>query len=126
VCSSCHASESAPTSWFDRLVFFRVAGHKKEDISGQYDCSRCIDCHFDDGAHGQPGTLSERCAACHGRRSGGQKIFSRSVHTASILGGTGGVTGLRLLYILLFVAICGRLVYRKVWRGRRSNKKDGD
>ncbi len=122
-CSPCHASQATGMSWLDALVLFRINGHKKEDASGEYDRSRCLDCHFQDGAHGQPGALSERCASCHGKGSGQGKLFSRSVHTASILGES-GLTSLKILFLALIIAAVGGMMCRKARRTRLDDTQE--
>ncbi|UCE18415.1 MAG: hypothetical protein JSV84_16415 [Gemmatimonadota bacterium] len=107
MCSSCHPSEAAPKKLLDRLTFFRVSGHKKEDISGQYDMSRCIDCHFKEGAHGQPGILEERCATCHRVGVGNGILFTPSVHAATVLGSGVPFGSLKFFYGLILIGIIG-------------------
>ena len=124
MCSSCHPSEAAPRTLFDRLAFFRVSGHKKEDISGQYDMSRCIDCHFREGAHGQPGILEERCATCHRRGVGRGFLFTPSVHAATVLGSGGFIGGLKFFYGLLLIGIIGGTIV--VFIRKRSESGKGE
>ena len=123
VCSPCHASQVTGMSWLDALVLFRVNGHRKENISEPYDRSRCLDCHFQEAAHGQPGTRSERCASCHGHRSGKGTLVLSSIHTAAILGGS-GLTGFKILFLTLGVAAVGALAYRKIHRTRPDDAKE--
>ena len=124
VCSPCHPSEVASKSWLNTLVFFRVSGHKKEDVSGRYDMSQCINCHFKDGAHGQPGVVEERCAICHRKEAGIEDVFSRSVHVAAVFGNGTFVRGINIFYAFLFVAIVGSIaaicMKRTTCRGKKS------
>ena len=121
MCSSCHPSEAASKTWFNTLVFFRVSGHKKEDISGQYDMSQCINCHFKDGAHGQPNVLEERCATCHRSDVGLNTLFSRSVHAATVLGGGGFIAGLTVFYGLMIAGVVGGVVIVWIRKHKGSN-----
>lgn len=125
-CSSCHPEETASRSWINRLTFFRVSGHRKENISGAYDMGQCIHCHFQDGAHGQPDALAEQCAVCHTQEKGINAIFSRSVHAATVLGSGGLLTGLKALYGLIVVGLLGSLVilFLRQALGRYQKQKD--
>lgn len=125
-CSSCHADEAASSSWINRLTFFRISGHKKENVSQRYDMSQCLHCHFEEGAHGQPSVLAERCATCHKKDAGISGVFSRSVHAAAVFGGGGVVAGMKILYGLILCGVFGFIAIvslRKITGSKRKRKE---
>jgi len=121
ICAPCHHDESISITWINRLATFRISGHKKENISQQYDMSHCTTCHFQDGAHGQPGVLAEQCMTCHGTVAGPNVVLSRSVHASTVSGGSGLTAVMRIVSGLIFLGFVGGVAFICVRRKPGSN-----
>ncbi len=64
VCLGCH-EEIQSAGIMGQLAVFRVAAHRKEDVSMSFDLKACTLCHQEDAMHGDARLYSGRCNDCH-------------------------------------------------------------
>jgi len=63
-CGSCHA-EVMINNLFKGRSLGKISGHRKGDLSEKFDMKVCINCHYDDSAHGAKRVFKDFCARCH-------------------------------------------------------------
>ncbi|MDH5705637.1 MAG: hypothetical protein OEZ45_06420 [Candidatus Aminicenantes bacterium] len=63
-CGSCHA-EVMVKSIFKGSSMGKISGHRKGDLSEKFDMRVCINCHYDDSAHGVKRVFKDFCSRCH-------------------------------------------------------------
>ena len=63
-CGSCHA-EVMVKSIFKGSSLGKISGHRKGDLSEKFDMRVCINCHYDDSAHGAKRVFKDFCSRCH-------------------------------------------------------------
>jgi hypothetical protein len=73
-CGSCHP-EIMIGSVLKGSSLGKISGHRKGDISEEFDMTVCIDCHYEDSAHGAKRGYKDFCARCHDVRSKGNIIM---------------------------------------------------
>ena len=47
----------------------KISGHRKGDLAERFDMKVCINCHYDDSAHGAKRAYKDFCSHCHNYRS---------------------------------------------------------
>jgi hypothetical protein len=67
-CSECHA-EVMVKGIFKGSSLGKISGHRKGDLSEKFDMSMCLNCHYDDSAHGSKRPFKDFCSRCHDVRS---------------------------------------------------------
>jgi len=63
-CGSCHA-EVMVKGLFKGRSMGKISGHRKGDLSEKFDMRVCINCHYDDSAHGSKRVFKDFCSRCH-------------------------------------------------------------
>jgi len=63
-CGSCHA-EVMIRSLFKGRSLGKISGHRKGDLSEKFDMRVCINCHYNDSAHGAKRVFKDFCSRCH-------------------------------------------------------------
>jgi hypothetical protein len=43
----------------------KISGHRKGDLGEKFDMKVCINCHYDDSAHGAKRVYKDFCSRCH-------------------------------------------------------------
>lgn len=67
-CGSCHA-EVMVKGVFTGSSIGKISGHRKGDIAEKFDMRVCINCHYEDSAHGVKRVVKDFCSRCHDVRS---------------------------------------------------------
>lgn len=67
-CSVCHA-EVMVKGIFKGSSLGKISGHRKGDLSERFDMKACLNCHYDDSAHGSKRPFKDFCSRCHNVRS---------------------------------------------------------
>ena len=67
-CGKCHA-EVMVKGVLKGASFGKISGHRKGDLSERFDMRVCINCHYDDAAHGAKRVYKDFCPRCHEVRS---------------------------------------------------------
>ena len=67
-CGSCHA-EVMVQRISKGGSLGKISGHRKGDISERFDMMVCINCHYQDSAHGTKRVHKDFCSRCHDVRS---------------------------------------------------------
>ncbi len=67
-CGNCHA-EVMVESLMMGGALGKISGHRKGDLSERFDMKVCINCHYDDAAHGAKRVYKDFCIRCHDARS---------------------------------------------------------
>jgi len=67
-CGSCHA-EVMVKEVFAGSSLGKISGHRKGDIAEKFDMRVCINCHYEDSAHGAKRVYKDFCSRCHDVRS---------------------------------------------------------
>lgn len=73
-CCNCHA-EVMVKGILKGTSLGKISGHRKGDISEKYDMKVCINCHYDDAAHGAKRAYKDFCSRCHNVRSKGDVLI---------------------------------------------------
>jgi len=88
----------------------KISGHRKGDLGERFDMKVCINCHYEDSAHGAKRAYKEFCSRCHDVRSKGNSLIGPT-HLDSQrwvwLNYTGGG-----LVMLLLIGACGFVGYK--------------
>ena len=53
----------------------KISGHRKGDLSEKFDMSMCLNCHYDDSAHGAKRPFKDFCSRCHDVRSRARSLL---------------------------------------------------
>jgi len=67
-CGECH-SEVMVKGILEGASLGKISGHRKGDIAEKFDMSICINCHYEDAAHGAKRVYKDYCPRCHDVRS---------------------------------------------------------
>ncbi|NOR21086.1 MAG: hypothetical protein GQ476_00085 [Candidatus Aminicenantes bacterium] len=73
-CSECHA-EVMVKGIFKGSSLGKISGHRKGDLSEKFDMSMCLNCHYDDSAHGAKRPFKDFCSRCHDVRSRARSLL---------------------------------------------------
>ena len=73
-CGSCHA-EVMVKGIFKGRSLGKISGHRKGDISEKFDMKVCINCHYEDSAHGAKRIFKDFCSRCHDVSSMGNLVM---------------------------------------------------
>ncbi len=63
-CGSCH-QETMVKGILKGSSLGKLSGHRKGDISEKFQMKICINCHYEDAAHGAKRVYKEYCSSCH-------------------------------------------------------------
>jgi hypothetical protein len=53
----------------------KISGHRKGDLSEKFDMRVCINCHYEDSAHGAKRVYKDFCTRCHDVKSKGNLVM---------------------------------------------------
>jgi hypothetical protein len=53
----------------------KISGHRKGDLGERFDMKVCINCHYEDSAHGAKRVYKDFCPRCHNVYSKGEAIL---------------------------------------------------
>jgi len=67
-CGQCHA-EVMVKGLLKGASLGKVSGHRKGDLAEKFDMNVCINCHYEDSAHGAKRIYKDFCSRCHDVRS---------------------------------------------------------
>ncbi len=73
-CSICHA-EVMVKGIFKGSSLGKISGHRKGDLSERFDMKVCLNCHYDDSAHGAKRPYKDFCSRCHDVRSKARSLL---------------------------------------------------
>ncbi len=73
-CGSCH-QEVMVEKILDGTPLGKISGHRKGDLSDKFDMRICLNCHFEDSAHGIDPVYKDFCSRCHDVRSKGNVVM---------------------------------------------------
>ncbi|MGD8536813.1 MAG: cytochrome c3 family protein, partial [Candidatus Aminicenantes bacterium] len=79
-CGSCHA-EVMVQGVLTGSSLGKISGHRKGDIAEKFDMNICINCHYEDSAHGVKRVYKDFCSRCHDIRSMANVVMGPT-HTA--------------------------------------------
>ncbi len=63
-CGSCHP-EVMVKGILSGTSLGKISGHRKGDLSENFDMNVCISCHYEDSAHGAKRVYKDFCTRCH-------------------------------------------------------------
>jgi hypothetical protein len=63
-CSQCHA-EVMVEGILKGASLGKISGHRKGDLGEKFDMNVCINCHYEDSAHGTKRVYKDFCSRCH-------------------------------------------------------------
>lgn len=63
-CGQCHA-EVMVEGILNGASLGKISGHRKGDLGEKFDMKVCINCHYDDSAHGAKRAYKDFCSRCH-------------------------------------------------------------
>lgn len=110
-CAECHP-EVMVKGILEGTSLGKISGHRKGDLAEKFDMRVCINCHYDDSAHGSRRVYKEFCSRCHNVRSkadfiiGPTHLNSKRYIWLNYLGG--GLTISLLLGTCIFVGYKSR------------------
>jgi hypothetical protein len=108
-CGSCHP-EVMVEKILDGTPLGKISGHRKGDLSDKFDMKVCLDCHYEDSAHGTKRVYKDFCVRCHEVRSKGNAIMGPTHLNDTRWAGLNHVGN--GLFILLFFGSASFLFYR--------------
>lgn len=73
-CGNCHA-EVMVRGILKGTSLGKISGHRKGDLSEKFEMKVCINCHYDDSAHGAKRVYKDFCSRCHNVRSKGDVLI---------------------------------------------------
>lgn len=73
-CGECHA-EVMVRVILKGTSLGKISGHRKGDLSERFDMKVCINCHYEDSAHGAKRAYKDFCSRCHDVRSKGSALM---------------------------------------------------
>lgn len=116
-CGECHV-EIMIGGILNGASLGKVSGHRKGDASEKFDMKVCINCHYEDAAHGAKRAYKEFCVKCHNVDSAANPL-SGPTHLDSLKWkSTNRVSGGLLL--LLIIGLCAYRGY--AWREKIPNR----
>ncbi len=122
-CGACHEDLISGENVLSKTMFYSVAAHRKEDLTGPYTYRNCTGCHRATLKHGlyPPEAVNYRCAECHAFPSEQTYMESktgalrRPFHTASMAGPVKVWSALLNIFGgLTFLTVAGALVITAV------------
>ncbi len=73
-CGACHPEVMAK-ELVKGTPLGKISGHRKGDLSDRFDMHVCINCHYQDSAHGAKRVYKDFCTRCHDVRSKGNLVM---------------------------------------------------
>jgi hypothetical protein len=73
-CGQCHA-EVMVKGILKGASLGKISGHRKGDLGEKFDMKVCINCHYEDSAHGAKRVYKDFCSRCHNVYSKGEAIL---------------------------------------------------
>ena len=65
-CGKCHPGQSKKVNIFERLIFWKIATHPKQNFAKKVDRRMCVGCHQGQAAHGETTLINDQdCFKCH-------------------------------------------------------------
>jgi Fe-S oxidoreductase/nitrate reductase gamma subunit/nitrate/TMAO reductase-like tetraheme cytochrome c subunit len=127
-CAACHPKQSGRIKILASVLTFQPAGHRKGNLSGVYDRTRCVDCHQGQAAHGEKARLNQQpCGECHSRSVAGGFLLGPFHGSEVLLENPRGWLGQCFYFILLLsgsVLLLGGLHFRgRMWRSGRQEDR---
>lgn len=105
-CKQCHPVECGDKNLLSRLLFTRIASHKKQDYSIRYDEDNCIGCHQGKTAHGETEPINDaQCYKCHMQRANAKWIGY--IHSSEDMRKKPAYLVSAILYLSLFAFFLG-------------------
>lgn len=107
-CGNCHA-EVMVKGILKGASLGKISGHRKGDLAERFDMQVCINCHYEDSAHGSKRAYKDFCSRCHEYRSktnpliGPIHLDSTKMSYINYLGGS--------LFLLLLIGTCVYIGY---------------
>jgi hypothetical protein len=77
-CTACHP-EVMVKGVLDGTSLGKLSGHRKGDLGEKFDMKVCINCHYQDSAHGAKRVYKDFCTRCHDVREKGN-LFMGPTH----------------------------------------------
>lgn len=108
-CGSCHL-EVMVEEILGGSSLGKISGHRKGDLSNPFDMDICINCHYEDSAHGAKRVYNDFCTHCHDVRSKGNVIMGPTHLNSARWSGLNYVGN--GLFILLIFGSASFLLYR--------------
>ena len=108
-CGTCHP-EVMVRGILEGTSLGKISGHRKGDISDTFDMNVCIDCHYQDSAHGAKRVYKDFCTRCHDVRSKGNLVMGPTHLDAARWARLNSVGN--GLFLLLFIASGTWLLYK--------------
>lgn len=108
-CGKCHA-EVMVKGILMGTSLGKISGHRKGDLAESFDMRVCINCHYDDSAHGNKRAFKDFCSRCHDYRSKADSVMGpthlNSIKQAWLNSIASG------LAVLLIIGACVFIGYR--------------
>jgi hypothetical protein len=108
-CGNCHA-EVMVKGVFGGGSLGKISGHRKGDISEQFDMRVCISCHYKDSAHGNKRVYKDFCSRCHDVRTMANFVMG-STHLNSLRSSPFNYLSSALV-LTLVLGVCAYIGYR--------------
>ena len=108
-CGTCHP-EIMVKGILEGTSLGKISGHRKGDLAEKYDMHVCLNCHYQDSAHGAKRVYKDFCTRCHDVRSKGELIMGPT-HLDDARWSSLNIIG-NALFFLLLAASGTAIVYK--------------
>ncbi len=99
-CANCHP-EVMVKGILNGSSLGKLSGHRKGDLAEKFDMNVCIDCHYQDSAHGAKRVYKDFCTRCHDVRSKGNLIMGPTHLDATRWSGLNSIGNGLFFFLLL-------------------------
>jgi hypothetical protein len=129
-CCSCHP-EVMVDGILEGSSLGKISGHRKGDLSEKFDMKVCINCHYQDAAHGAKRVYKDFCARCHNVRSkAGSLIGPTHLNSKRWVWLNYAGNGLAIFILVGLVVLVGyksrKGIVREIKNWQDSMKKKGE
>ncbi len=83
-CFPCHEEGRKVEGFMNKVVSFKIKGHRKENLAENYTESNCQSCHYGASAHGEDNPEDLTCPKCHFPGKQGKKVIFGPLHTSVV------------------------------------------
>ncbi len=111
-CGECHP-EVMVSGILEGTSLGKISGHRKGDLAERFDMKVCINCHYEDAAHGAKRAYKDFCTRCHDVRSKGNLLMGPTHLNSSRWKRPNTIGGGLVVFLLVGTCLFAGYVSRK-------------